>query len=160
MRQLALGLALGAMLAGPAAAQGVASPYQSGFSMETSPLGRLSEEGRGWMLAETGRQARAPTSVAELDEAMEAAVGEELGTAGRRERFDKADLTSAMRYDILNKARQMIVLEIRARKKQDDGSDEAMLNIQALASRQNRLEALVQQANHRLTRKARTIISN
>lgn len=161
MRNLVLALAIAAAFAGSAAAQPT-TPYQSGFTNATTALGSLSPEGRQWVLGETARQATAPTSIAELDKALEEAVGETLPGAAKSLRAGRGDLMSALRYEIVREARRMVDRELRDRKKgaATDTSDDMMLGMQALNARRIRLGALENQAARRLTAKGREIIAD
>ena len=161
MRWFALALAFTIVVAGPAMAQPV-TPYQSGFTNAATAVGALPPEGRDWVLGETARQADAPTSIAEIDKAMDEKVGPHLQGASKSLRAGKKDLTSAIRYEIVCEARRMVDRELRERKKEAkaDQSDDTMLALQALESRRIRLGALENQANNRLTSKAREIIAD
>jgi hypothetical protein len=159
MRQFMLAVAVAAAFAGAAAAQPT-TPYQSGFTNATTALGSLPPDGRQWLLEETARQASAPTSIDEIDEAIETAVGEDLPSAAKSLRASRADLKSALRYEIVREARRMLDREIRDRKKAADDSDEAMLGLQAVTAHRIRLGALESQANRRLTAKGRDMVAD
>lgn len=161
MRRFLLALAIAAATAAPALAQPT-TPYQSGFTNAATAVGALPFEARDWVLEETARQAYAPTSIAELDKALEEKVGPHLQGAGKSLRASRKDLTSAVRYEIVREARRMVDRELRERKKdaRSDRSDDTMLALQALESRRVRLGALESQAGRRLTDKGREIIAD
>lgn len=161
MRRLVLALAFSVALPGFAIAQPV-TPYQSGFTNAATAVGALPPDGRSWVLEETARQAYTPTSVAAIDKAMEDKLGPHLQGASKSLRAGRKDLTSAIRYEIVREARRMVDRELRERKKEAkaDQSDDMMLALQALESRRLRLGAMENQANNRLTSKAREIVAD
>lgn len=161
MRRFMLALAIAVAAAGPVLAQ-PSTPYQSGFTNAATAVGALSPEARDWVLGETARQADAPTSITEIDKAMEEKVGPHLQGAGKSLRASRKDLTSAIRYEIVREARRMVDRELRERKKdaKADQSDDMMLALQALEGRRVRLGALESQASRRLTDKGREIIAD
>jgi hypothetical protein len=161
MRRIVLALALAVGAVGTAAAQPT-SMYQSGFTNAATAVGALPPDARNWVLGETARQADAPTSVAEIDKAMEEKVAPFLQSAGKSLRASKKDLTAAIRYEIVREARRMVDRELRERKAdaKTDQSDDMMLTLQALEGRRVRLGAMESQANRRLTDKAREIIAD
>ena len=113
------------------------------------------------MLAETARQAQGPTSLAEIDKALEEAIGADLPAGAKSLRATRRDLTAALRYEIVREARRMIDRELRDRRKdaKADQSDDMMLGLQALEGRRIRLGAMESQASRRLTEKSREIIA-
>ena len=161
MRQFMIALAFAAGAAAPALAQPT-TPYQSGFTNAATAVGALPPESRDWVLGETARQAEGPTSIAEIDKAMEEMVGPHLQGAGKSLRASRKDLTSALRYEIVREARRMVDRELRERKKdaKADQSDDRRLGLRALEGRRIRLGAMESQANNRLTSKARDIIAD
>lgn len=156
---LAVVLALGF---GAAAAAQPSTPYQSGFTNADTAVGALPPDAREWVLAETARQAQRPTSIAEIDKALEEAVGADLQGASKALRAKRKDLTSALRFEIVREARRMIDRELREREKEAkaDPSDDMMLGLRALQGRRIRLGAMESQASRRLTQKGREIIAD
>ena len=161
MRHVVLALLLAVAFGGAAVAQ-PSTPYQSGFTSADTAVGALTPEARGWVLAETARQAQGPTSVAEIDKALEAAIGENLQGAAKTLRAKRKDLISALRFEIVREARRMIDRELREREKEAkaDQSDDVMLGLQALEGRRIRLGAMESQAGRRLTQKGREIVAD
>lgn len=159
MRQFVLGLAVAAAFAGAAAAQ-PSTPYQSGFTSETTPLGHLPPVAYEWMMSETGRQAGRPSSIEEIDEAINLAVGAELEATGRKFKVSRSDMALAMRYEMLRTARELVRDTVREKKKEKDRSDAGMLALQGAEQRLARLTAMEKQARRDLTPKARSIISD
>ena len=161
MRHLVLALDL-AFTGGEAAVAQPSTPYQSGFTNAATAVGALTPEARVWVLAETARQAQAPTSVAEIDKALEEAIGADLQGASKTLRAKRKDLTSALRFEIVREARRMIDRELREREKDAtaDPSDDMVLGLQALQGRRIRLGAMESQASRRLTQKAREIVAD
>ena len=162
MRGLLLGLIVVAAMAAPAAAQYGTTPYQSGFTNATTAIGALPPDGREWVLAETARQAAAPTGIAEIDKGLEEAVGDAAPGAAKALRAKPTDVMSALRFEIVREARRMVDRELRERKKEAKAgqSDDVMLGLQALEGRRIRLGAMESQATRRLTAKGREIIAD
>lgn len=161
MRHFVLAVILSIAFGGAAAGQ-PSTPYQSGFTNAATAVGALPPDARGWVLAETARQAQGPTSVAEIDKALEEAVGADLQGASKTLRAKRKDLTSALRFEIVREARRMIDRELREREKEAkaDASDDMMLGLRALQGRRIRLGAMESQAGRRLTQKGREIIAD
>ena len=161
MRHVVLAVVLAFAVCEAALAQ-PSTPYQSGFTNADTAVGALPPDARGWVLAETARQAQAPTSVAEIDKALEEAIGADLQAASKALRAKRKDLTSALRFEIVREARRMIDRELREREKEAraDQRDDVMLGLQALEGRRIRLGAMESQASRRLTEKGREIIAD
>ena len=161
MRHVVLAVVLAAAFGGTALAQ-PSTPYQSGFTNADTAVGALTPDARGWVLAETARQAQAPTSVAEIDNALEEAIGADLQGASKALRAKRKDLTSALRFEIVREARRMIDRELREREKEAraDQRDDVMLGLQALEGRRIRLGAMESQASRRLTQRGREIVAD
>ena len=160
MRRFVFAVALAVAFAGSAAAQ-PSTPYQSGLTNAATAIGVLPPDSREWVLAETARQAQGPTSLAEIDKALEEAIGADLPAGAKSLRATRRDLTAALRYEIVREARRMIDRELRDRRKdaKADQSDDMMLGLQALEGRRIRLGAMESQASRRLTEKSREIIA-
>jgi hypothetical protein len=162
MRQFLLGIAVAAVLCGPAAAQYGTTPYQTGYTTSVTPLGELSKEGQSWLVNETVKQALSVMSLPDLDNETEAAVGKELDSIGAHHHATHDDMVSAIRYTIVTKARELLVADIKERQKlyEKDKSDDNMLGLQGAISRKNRLDQLCEQAKRRLTRAASEIAAD
>ncbi|HEX6859366.1 MAG TPA: hypothetical protein VF138_04095 [Caulobacteraceae bacterium] len=162
MRQIALGLAVAAILAGPAAAQmgGGAGGYQSAQTTSTTPIGQLPPVALEWMMRETQRQATRPTSLEDLDQSIEVAVGADLEATGRKERVSKADMAAAMRFEILRTAQRTAKEDLKERRKSPPSDDLERLALQAAEQHVKALDVMVKQARRQLSRKAQSIISD
>lgn len=162
MRQFLLGIAVAAVLCGPAAAQYGTTPYQTGYTTSVTPLGELSKEGQSWLVNETVKQALSVMSLPDLDKETEDAVGKELDSIGAHHHATHDDMVSAIRYTIVTKARELLVADIKERQKlyEKDKSDDNMLGLQGAISRKNRLDQLCEQAKRRLTRAAGEIAAD
>lgn len=158
MRQLLVGVAISAALVGGAAAQ-PSSYHQSGFTSETSPLGYLPPVPMEWMLREAVRQSMKPTSLEQLATDIDTAVGADIEAVGKKARVGRADMASAMRYEILKEALDLVKADIKERKKEGAKDDMSTLALQQAEARRKELEGLVKQARKTLTRKAQGIIS-
>lgn len=161
MRHFVLGIAVAAVLCGPAAAQYGTTPYQSGFTTSVTPLGELSGDSLQWMVKQTQRQATVPsTSLAEIDTAIDKAVGADLEAVAGHHHFTKTDMALAMRYEIVFKAREMVMENIRLLKKSlaQTKSDDDRLALQDMTLRRMQLDTLVDQSKKGLTRAAKTIV--
>ena len=161
MRHFVLGAAIAAALCGPAAAQYGTTPYQSGFTTSVTPLGELSSDSLQWMVKQTQRQATVPsTSLAEIDTAIEKAVGPDLEAVASHHHFTKTDMALAMRYEIIFKAREMVSENIRLLKKSfaQTKSDEDRSDLQDMTLRKMQLDGLLDQAKKGLSRAAKGIV--
>lgn len=161
MRYFVLGIAAAAALCGPAAAQYGTTPYQTGFTTSVTPLGELSGDSLQWMVKQTQRQATVPsTSLAEIDTAIDKAVGPDLEAVAGHHHFTKTDMALAMRYEIVFKAREMVLDNIRLLKKSfaQTKSDDDRLALQDMTLRRMQLDTLVDQSKKGLTRAAKTIV--
>lgn len=162
MRYFVLGIAAAAaVLCGPAAAQYGTTPYQTGFTTSVTPLGELSGDSLQWMVKQTQRQATVPsTSLAEIDTAIDKAVGPDLEAVAGHHHFTKTDMALAMRYEIVFKAREMVLDNIRLLKKSfaQTKSDDDRLALQDMTLRRMQLDTLVDQSKKGLTRAAKTIV--
>jgi len=162
MRQILLGIAVAAVLCGPAAAQYGSTPYQTGYTTSVTPLGELSKEGQSWLVSETVRQALQVMSLADLDKEIEASVGKELDGIGAHHHATHDDMVSAIRYTVVSKARELLVADIKERQKLYDKekTDDNLFGLQGAISRKNRLDQLSEQAKRRLTRAASEIAAD
>lgn len=129
-------------------------------TVERTALGKLPRPLVDWVTEEAIRQAQRPGDLDTLDAEMEAAVAEHLKTGARRTRMDVPDLISALRFHVVREAGRLLDNDIEARRKLagPEPSDDDMLNIETAISHRNRVRALEDQAQRRLTRKAAAFI--
>lgn len=162
MSRLAFALTLTAvaMTAAPAFAQGMGvglgGPQTVEENPTTGPMKKLPKAVQDWVAEALVRQAKSPDDLDILDEDMDTAVGADLETAAKRNRMDKPDLISALRYHVVEEAGRLLDEDLKLRRKLagPTPSDDEMLTIEAETSNRNRLRALEEQARRRLTLKA------
>lgn len=129
-------------------------------TQEKTALGKLPGALVEWVNDEAIRQALRPGDLDTLDADMNKAAGAELEAAARRTRMAVADVVAALRYHIVREAGRLLDDDIRARRKlagPTPGDDEA-LAIATATSHRNRVQALEDQAERRLTSKAKAFI--
>ncbi|MGE5502213.1 MAG: hypothetical protein ACM3W4_09835 [Ignavibacteriales bacterium] len=162
MRQFLLGIVAAAAVCGPAAAQYGSTPYQTGYTTSTTPLGELSKAGQSWLITETMKEAMQVLSLADLDKDIEASVASELDSIGAHHHATHDDMVAAVRYTIVAKAREMMIAEVKQRQKayDKDKSDDNMLGLQGAISRKTRLDQLYDRSRRRLSRAASQIAAD
>lgn len=160
MRAAILGLIAAFALTGGAVAQPSANySNQAITTTDTSPLAKLPGKAMEWMEAEMVRQAEAPQSLADIDADIEANVGPDLEKFAKRKRLEKEDVVSAVRFMIVREAGRLLEQDIKLRKKQADG-ESVDLGLERAVLHRNRVQALQEQAERRLTAKASELISD
>jgi hypothetical protein len=157
-------LAAAVATAAPALAQGMGvglgGPQTVEENPTTGPMKKLAKAVQDWAAEELVRQAKSPDDLDTLDEDMEAALGEQLEAGAKRNRMEKPDLVSALRYHVVEEAGRLLDEDLKLRRKLagPTPSDDEMLTIEMETSNRNRLRALEDQARRRLTLKAAAFV--
>ena len=127
---------------------------------EKTALGKLPRAVVDWANDEAIRQALSPGDLDTLDAEMSKAIGADLEGSTRRTRMALPDLVSALRYHVLREAGRLLDDDIRARQKLAGPSptDDEVLAMATATSHRNRVRALQDQAERRLTPKAKAFI--
>jgi len=160
----ALVLAATAVLTPPAFAQpmgvGLGAPQTVEENPRAGPLKKLPKAVQDWVADEAVRQAKEPGDLDTLDEDIQAALGADLEKGAKRNQMDAPDLVSAIRYYVVRQGGQLLDDDLKLRRKLagDTPTDDEMLTIEAVTSNRNRLRALEEQAQRRLTAKAAAFV--
>ena len=159
-RLLALAAAIAAVGSTARAQMGGLGGPTTVETQQKTALGKLPAALVDWVTEESLRQARSPGDLDTLDAEMTETLGEDLDTAARRARMGSADLTSALRYYIVREAGRLLDEDIRARRKLagPEPADDEMLAIETAISHRNRVRALEEQAQRRLTGKGKAFL--
>ena len=120
---------------------------------ETSPLDRFSKPVRTWISTEVARQAAAPTSIMDIQIAIEAQMGRELRKRAQREQIPIEDLANLVIYEILTQAQDDAARKTRELQSHEAPGPEIAANEMTWV----RLDALIDETRGSMSSMARII---